>query len=89
LFYQKDNEFISYISTHSFEDFAGTRTASTFIQGLSKKTIDILHIAIGPIVKYIVKYIEDKELNPDTELRKLFSGKIKKLLENSITYFLN
>ncbi|MDR2484746.1 MAG: DUF445 family protein [Treponema sp.] len=85
MLYRYNGQFISYISTHSFEDFAGTQAAAGLAQGMSEKAGELLYMAIGPIVKYF----EDKEFNPDTKLRELFNGNITGLIERHISYFLD
>ena len=85
---QKNEWFIAYIEAHSFEDLAGETAADSFSQKLYEKTEELLYTAVGPIVKYIVEYIESKEFNPDTKLEKLFNGKIAELFEKNITVLL-
>jgi uncharacterized membrane protein YheB (UPF0754 family) len=83
--YQQNDWFVSYISTHSFEDFAGPQVTIRLAQGISEKIREILHTSVGPIVKYI----EDKEFSPDAKLGELFNGNVSGLIEKHITYFLD
>jgi uncharacterized membrane protein YheB (UPF0754 family) len=82
---EQNDQFVSYIATHSFEDFAGTPITAGLVQGISEKSQDILRAAIGPMVQYF----ENQDFNPDTKLRDLFNGKIVGFLEKHITYFLD
>jgi uncharacterized membrane protein YheB (UPF0754 family) len=83
--YQQNEQFLSYISTHSFDDFAGTQVTAGLVQGISEKTGDVLHTAVSPMVKYF----EEKEFNPRTKLDELFGGKLAGFIEKHSTYLLD
>ncbi|MDR0561219.1 MAG: DUF445 domain-containing protein [Spirochaetaceae bacterium] len=85
ILYRQNDRFEAYISTHSFEDFAGPNITA----GLALKISEQTDAALQKAVSAILRYVKTKELNPDTKLRNLFNGKIAGFIEKHITYFLD
>jgi uncharacterized membrane protein YheB (UPF0754 family) len=78
--YQYDEQFVSYIRSHTLADVAGTARITDFSQNINAQIISLLHDAIDPIVKQL----EKQELNPDITLRNLFNGAIPRILEKNM-----
>ncbi|MDR1030983.1 MAG: DUF445 domain-containing protein [Treponema sp.] len=82
---QYHEQFVSYSSTHTLADLAGTARIRDFSQNITAQIKPLFHDAIRPIVRYI----EKQELSPDLSLRNLFNGAIPGILEKNMAYMID
>jgi uncharacterized membrane protein YheB (UPF0754 family) len=85
LIYQYNEQFVSYISTHTLADLTGTELIRGFSQKITAQINPLLHGAVGPLVRYL----EKQELSPDLSLRNLFNGAIPGIIEKQMAYIID
>ncbi|MDR0525053.1 MAG: DUF445 family protein [Spirochaetaceae bacterium] len=76
---KKNDWFITYISSHTFEDLAGS-------DAVNKGVLSIFEKMLQNIPRSFATYLKSKVFNPETKLKELFGGKLAGFIADHIPY---